>query len=336
MVPAGKVAIIGDGVVAGFAALAVEEAGWKATVMSQTGEFTPPPAGAFYFHDLPETLRGMYPPQTSITTVLGEDPQAYSRKMWGQALPTSQDKFVGEDDVAQAYSFQPQMLRRMFSKADVLISGRVTADQVREHAKKFDRVVVTVPISFTQERPQTARFHVVKAVRNKFFDAVCETPEEVKQRYQSGLLNTFAEAQSMRSRLDEVLERHGPSVVTIYTARDEHLWLRATYHPAAGRYEEPSIDLELPDSMFTINSWRVWAKKVGWTEGKLWRLFHEIRTSLKWASRDMRPVMKIHPENTVLNTPPADNVMLTGRWATWRRDELSHETYDAVKGWLSR
>ena len=335
MVPAGRVAIIGDGVVAGFAAMAVEDAGWKATVMSQVGSFTPPPAGAFYFHDLPPRLKSRYKPETSVTTVLGDDPGAYSRKMWGKTLPTSQDKFVGGGfDVSHAYSFRLEMLRTMFAKADVLITGRVTADQVREHAEKFDRVVVTVPISFTNESPVLAKFHTVRAARNKFFDALCETPETVDQRYQSGLLTTFARGQSFRHHLDAVLSQHKPCVVTIYTAHEDHLWLRATYHPATGRYDEPTMDLELPESMFTMPHWRAWAKRIGWTEGKLWRLFHEIRTALKWAGRDMKTVRKIHPESQVLNQAPAENVLLTGRWATWRRGELSHETYDAVKGWL--
>lgn len=59
------------------------------------------------------------------------------------------------------------------------------------------------------------------------------------------------------------------------------------------------------------------------------------------------PLDTLPTEGTVLNRdivpwageldpmPPAENVLMVGRYATWQRKQLSHETFGIVSGWLN-
>ena len=338
MASTNRVAIVGDGVVAGFAALAAESAGWKATVMSVSGTFTTPPAGAFYLHQLPTELAG-YPEVQGVTALLGDDPDSYSARVWGRPLPTSIDKFRDQPRVETLYPFHPEMMTRMFQRVDVLITGYLKAEDVLELQDTYDRVIVTVPVSFLPAPkapedppalPNVKTFYAGRAQRGRFYDALVESSQVLSERYSSGLLNGFGESQSMHQRLQDLMQEFGTSHITLYSADMRHFWIRATQHSTPG-----AIDIEFPEDTFSIERWRRLAKILGWNEGKLWRLFHELRTSLKWTSRDLHPVRKIDPENAVLNRSPSDKILLTGRWATWERKELSHETYERVNTWLS-
>lgn len=323
-----KVAIIGDGIVAAFAAHAVSVTGLQPVVFSPTGAFTVPPHGAFYLHQLPPRIAGQYSSLPSITTRLGDDAQAYSQKMWGKPQPTSSDSF---EHKSIAYEFQPEMMLAMFEGAEIRISGMVNHHAVRQLAEEYHGVVVTAPISFVEkERPDTKQFVIARAIsRNRFYDAVVEQEAAFSSKHGAGLSHAFARSQSVHDEIARITGEYGQSIATVYSGSMQHMWLRCTYHP-----RDNSVDIELPYALFDMRFWKTWKEHMDWTDGKLYQLFQEMRTSLKWLRGNMMVARKISPTETARNQSPADNVLLTGRWATWERGELSHQTYQRTLEWL--
>lgn len=332
-----KIAIIGDGIVAAFAARAVSDSGMRPVIHSLEGRFTVPPRGAFYLHELPESLAADYPQVRTLTTRQGNDPHAYSIKLWGKPQPTSVDAFQdGAVVEGTAYQFEPSIMERLLEHADVLVSGRLDADAIKQLATSYEGVIVTVPVSFLPKgaQPKTRQFIVVRALRrNRLCDAITMMPDDFRAQYGPGVCGAYADAQSMRELAEQLTAQWGPSLLTIYSGSAQHMWLRATQHllQVDGH---PVVDLELPYGLYSMPEWKRWQQTVEWPDGKLYQLFQQLRASLKHVKQSMRVQTKISPDETARNVSPAANVLLTGRWATWERSELSHETYARVRSWL--
>lgn len=297
-----KLAVIGDGVVAGYAAAGGLDAGAEVTVYSLRGEPTMPPPGAFYLYALPPRMHDRWPHHIHHETVVGLDLKLYTQRMWGTHYPSSIDSLF--DEIAQSkvssrerlvWQPTPEMVRELFygvtwQKIDAPMGVR----DVLRLSGEYDLVAVAVPISFVDERPKVVQMPVLVLDPQ----AIQLTPLPIMRRSMAEL-----------ARLMEGLGDH----VTFYSADVAHPWLRATVTPQQASFELP------PDAL-SPSWWR--AYEPGNDDWILnWREFLREHT---------RNVPKLHPASTIRNVAPEDNVVLCGRWATWDRHELSYEAYNRI------
>lgn len=313
-----RIAVVGSGIVAGMATFALRESGYDVMVFSDTGRPTPPPPGAFYLHDLPPVLRDLYPRRRHLETTVGMNPGSYTRRMWNVSLPGSSiDRLWSETDAGktprQLVTWRPTaaMLDDLFTGALWAPPQHLAKEDVIGLLRGYDGVVVTVPISFVDARPAVVSMPVVT------------TSLDVTKLTGDSMLNSvlcLAGVDSAVSLLETYASVNPADGHTIYSARAKDSWLRATKHG-------DEAQVELMPAVLARDFWDdVLASRHAWSK--------ETRDEcLALMQQAVRKVPKIHPREDRRNESPNERLLLTGRWATWERHELSHESYIRTRNW---
>lgn len=320
-----RVALIGSGIVAGFAAFALRQAGVDVDVLSIEGRPTPPPPGAFYLHDLPTDLRAMHPPRIQVETIIGGDLSSYTKRMWGKhCIPTSIDRLWAE---VRAKDGTPRtlvvadatqgLMESMFAGVRWLPGPPVTKRMVGEllTSPEYAGVVQTVNIPWdVTGRSDVVSMPVVKVS--------AEELSLVKDPYWESILRLMG-VHTAVGELREASKRYHCGYITLYNAQAHAHWLRATL------YEDDAF-IELIPAVNTSGYWDdVLAQKHAWSvEGR--------ESCLEMVKENAKFVPKIHPNGTSRNRSPSDRLLLTGRWATYDRRELSHHTYTRTAAWVRK
>lgn len=315
-----RIAVVGSGIVAGFATYALTELGHQVMVFSDSGEPTMPPPGAFYLHDMPVRLRYKHSERTHLETVVGDDPKSYTQRMWGEPLGGSSVEALWRETDGGAkprellvHDATPELMHDLFEGALWAHPQRLAKEDVLGLLGAYDGVVVTVPISFIKgARPKITMMPVVTVDMN--------VTKLTNDPYLNSVLCLAGVDGAVRELQDYAFCHDGAYGVTIYSANPEHAWLRATKHG-------DKAQVELSPAILTERFWdEQLAARHAWTLA--------VRDDCVMMMNDaVRRVPKIHPLEARRNLTPSPRLLLAGRWATWERHELSHEAHIKARNW---
>jgi len=274
-----EIAILGSGPSAAFAYQACLKAGYGPhEIFVATAKLTEPPAGAFWFHWVPNHIRAVKVP--IVLKGVGTE-EGYLSKQWRRHLSGVPSSFPKTEQRMSGYPVSRYVWRQMWEGADILPGFAFTDQAVRDLAQDFEKVIQTFPskAAIHAYRDYTVLYPTV------VYEVAHEWPEWEK------FLHSFS---------TEIL--YSPQgVYCLYNGLAHDDWVRATYSLGKVMVEYPwytPLDT-LPTEGTVLN-----------------------RDIVPWAG-DLDPM------------PPAENVLMVGRYATWQRKQLSHETFGIVSGWLN-
>lgn len=135
-----SVAILGNGPAGAFINRACLEQGITPDVFSAT-PICHIPAGAFWYHDLPEALKPRVPAATILNVGLGKG-STYSAKMWGLPLKSS---FPTVPSTELGYNAKASLRELWAPNFKVHIKRFDTDGQVLDFAQEYDLVFQTFP-----------------------------------------------------------------------------------------------------------------------------------------------------------------------------------------------
>lgn len=312
------VRIIGAGIVAAFAVRAVRDTlvdfEHEIVVYSPDGIWKLPPSGAFYLHDVPESIKQELPePDNHVEIVHGHYAGGYADLMWGdRKLPTSVDKIFqtpGRQRWLKVWKPSWDMMAELIAGSVNIVKGMVTKASLLAMVERYpdDYFISTVGFDWGN-KPNYQSFPILEFKDFVNVDLRKSTVDgrRLNSRHYAHKLGYM---QALGHATKQILD--GRNSVTGYNCTNQGSWLRYTL-------SEDNLSVELrPD----------FADATLYSSTQEGREDHaaalEVLEEATWQR-------KIHPNDSSRNQSPFPNLILTGRWATLDRKELSHETYYTV------
>ena len=225
-----RTAIIGNGIVAAFAAAAARDSGATEISILGTGtEIKPPPPGAFYLHEVPGVpYINLVPAFSMLEMVRGSDLQLYGRNQGVTHRETSIQR-MPPDLIRGVFRPSAEVIQSLTSAVTTYVNKPITvASELHDALARYDRVILTVNIPQNHQEKKAAIVHI------GVVDLLKLGPTAITE------LGNKLDCE-LQALIDEFTGYHN---VSVYNA-ESGMWLRMTKSTYG---DTTTLHLEFPDS----------------------------------------------------------------------------------------
>lgn len=213
---------------------------------------------------------------------------------------------------------------------------RSVGTEERYLSKQWRRYLNGVPSSFPETEQRMSGYPVSRFVWRQMWEGANILP---------GFTFTDQTVQELAQDFERVIQTF-PSKAAIHAHRDHTVLYPTVVYEVAHEWPEWEKFLRLFAAEVTHSPQGVYCLYNGSVHEDWVRATYNLGRVMVEYPWDT-PLDTLPTEGTVLNRdivpwageldpmPPAGNVLMVGRYATWQRKQLSHETFGIVSGWLN-